>query len=595
MGYGHRRQPAATQESSLTSSVLLITFVSFIAFAALLLMSVTAKPAAAASATVVWTTPGDDGGAGRASRYDLRISTAAIAGTDTVSWWGGATAVDMAWKLPGLSGALDSMVLTGLTSGTRYYAILRVGDEVPNWSGFSNVAVLDPTDLTGIVSGTVREYSTGLPLAGALVQETASGRLTFSLPNGAFSLTVPAGVSMNVTAFNYGYATLSTTVQIAVGATKVLDFALPKVPTGTLGGSVQRASDGSSLSGAEVTLVGTPLLGLTGADGKYTLTVPQGAVSERCDRPGYLPVLRSINVVAGTEKVMNFALTPANWYDDGETNMGWSLSATGDNATSGTWVRAVPVGTSVGTTAVQPSKDHSPDSGTACFVTGNSTSTDINAADVDNGRTTLTSPVLHLSGLGDPRIVFWRWYSNNAGTAPGEDPFVTQISNNGGAWVRVDSLYATRNYWQRVEIRAANYFSSPGNVQVRFIAMDIANASTVEAGIDDLEYYGAAVVTSTSDSAPVPAVVLGAPRPTPSRGPTLINLDLPRAMQVEADVFNVQGRLVRTVERGMMAGGPHVLRWDGTMNGGAAAASGVYWLRLAAGDVQKRVRIVVVR
>jgi flagellar hook assembly protein FlgD len=66
-------------------------------------------------------------------------------------------------------------------------------------------------------------------------------------------------------------------------------------------------------------------------------------------------------------------------------------------------------------------------------------------------------------------------------------------------------------------------------------------------------------------------------------------------MQVEANVFNVQGRLVRTVERGVMAAGSHVLHWDGRLNEGGNAASGVYWLKVAAGDVQKRVRLVVVR
>jgi flagellar hook assembly protein FlgD len=66
-------------------------------------------------------------------------------------------------------------------------------------------------------------------------------------------------------------------------------------------------------------------------------------------------------------------------------------------------------------------------------------------------------------------------------------------------------------------------------------------------------------------------------------------------MQVDANVFNVQGRLVRTVERGMLTAGAHVLHWDGKLNGGGDAASGVYWLNVAAGDVQKRVKLVVVR
>ncbi|HMI30513.1 MAG TPA: FlgD immunoglobulin-like domain containing protein, partial [Candidatus Limnocylindrales bacterium] len=523
-------------------------------------------------------------------------SASAIAGTDTASWWAAASAVNMGTKLPGTSGALDSTVVLGLTGGTRYYAILRTADEVPNWSGFSNYAVLDPVEALGVVSGTVREYSTGVPLGSALVQESLSGRVTYAGVDGSFSLTVTAGTTTNLTAVKYGYAPLSTSVQVPLGGTRLIDFALPKVPTGILDGSVVRTTDGSSVSGAELTLMGTPLVGLTGSNGRYSLTVPQGTVNERCERPGFQPLVRNVSINAGVTQSMNFNLTPVNWYDDAQSDAGWSLRTTGDNATSGIWVRTVPTRTSVGTTAVQPSKDHSPDGGTLCFVTGNSVSTDINAADVDAGKTTLTSPILHLGGIADPRIVFWRWYTNSAGTSPGEDPFVIQISNNGGAWITVESLSATRNYWQRVEIRATNYFGSPGNVQVRFVAQDNGNASTVEAGIDDLEYYGGGIVTAASgESAPVPAVFLGAPRPSPSKGPTQINLELPRAMQVDANVFNVQGRLVRTIESGMMTAGVHVLRWDGRLNLGDTASSGVYWLKVAAGDVQKKVRIVVVK
>ena len=92
------------------------------------------------STTLVWTAPGDDGTIGRASKYDLRYSANAISGTDTLSWWNAATIVNMTSKLPSTSGAADSMVVSGLTSGVRYYFVIRAADEVPNWSGYSNVA-----------------------------------------------------------------------------------------------------------------------------------------------------------------------------------------------------------------------------------------------------------------------------------------------------------------------------------------------------------------------------------------------------------------------------------------------------------------------
>jgi len=92
------------------------------------------------STTLLWTAPGDDGMVGRASSYALRYRTTAIVGTDTLSWWNAATSVS-GLPAPAVSGATDSVVVTGLDPTKTYYFILRTADEVPNWSGYSNVAI----------------------------------------------------------------------------------------------------------------------------------------------------------------------------------------------------------------------------------------------------------------------------------------------------------------------------------------------------------------------------------------------------------------------------------------------------------------------
>jgi hypothetical protein len=95
------------------------------------------------TSTVLWTAPGDDGLAGRAARYQLRYRTVAIAGTDTLSWWNAATAV-AGLPTPGIAGATDSVTVTGLDPTATYYFIVIAADEVPNWSGYSNVAIRPP-------------------------------------------------------------------------------------------------------------------------------------------------------------------------------------------------------------------------------------------------------------------------------------------------------------------------------------------------------------------------------------------------------------------------------------------------------------------
>lgn len=98
-----------------------------------------AQPNPYNSLTLDWTAPGDDGMSGRASAYDLRYLSVAIAGTDTLGWWNLATQVT-GEPVPGVATATDSYTVTGLSQGTTYHFIIRALDEVPNISGFSNVA-----------------------------------------------------------------------------------------------------------------------------------------------------------------------------------------------------------------------------------------------------------------------------------------------------------------------------------------------------------------------------------------------------------------------------------------------------------------------
>ncbi|MBD3160977.1 MAG: M28 family peptidase, partial [Candidatus Eisenbacteria bacterium] len=76
------------------------------------------------------------------------------------------------------------------------------------------------------------------------------------------------------------------------------------------------------------------------------------------------------------------------FYDDFEgEDPGWIVGAAGDDATSGIWERGVPVGT-----GPQPSTDAQSPTGGTCFFTANGPpGGDAGAADVDGGRTSLTS------------------------------------------------------------------------------------------------------------------------------------------------------------------------------------------------------------
>jgi len=79
---------------------------------------------------------------------------------------------------------------------------------------------------------------------------------------------------------------------------------------------------------------------------------------------------------------------------------------------------------------------------------------------------------------------------------------------------------------------------------------------------------------------PVAAATIESVYPNPFNPNTNIAFSLPEAGQVRVEVFTVGGRLVRVLLNDTYEAGRHTLRWDGTDQSGAAAASGNYLFRV---------------
>lgn len=166
-------------------------------------------------------------------------------------------------------------------------------------------------------------------------------------------------------------------------------------------------------------------------------------------------------------------------------NAGFTVGAPGDTATTGIWERGDPVGT-----IAQPEDDNTP-GGVNCWFTGQQPvggTTGTN--DVDNGSTTLVSPVYDLSASGDALVSYWRWYSNGENGAQ-DDVFLVQVTNDGASWVTAETVGpqgpGTSGGWIQHSFVLSNFVTTSANVQVRFVATDNSPGSFVEAAIDDFE------------------------------------------------------------------------------------------------------------
>jgi hypothetical protein len=265
--------------------------------------------------------------------------------------------------------------------------------------------------------------------------------------------------------------------------------------------------------------------------------------------------------------------------NDFDNDMGWTVGASGDAATFGVWTRVDPNGT-----AIQPEDDHSP-AGDLCYVTGNANPGEgIGIADVDGGKTTLVSATFDATagGLIRPVISYWRWFSNNAGDNPSQDPWKVEISNNGGSsWTTVENTLVSDQSWRRVMFFISDYVSPTSNMRIRFVATDdTVLPSLVEAAVDDFALYGYPFTVGVGDPAEPAELQLAPASPNPFRVTTQFAYTLPRGGAVDLAVFDLQGRRIRSLALGSQGAGSHRVDWDGRDTAGRPVPNGPYFVRL---------------
>lgn len=182
---------------------------------------------------------------------------------------------------------------------------------------------------------------------------------------------------------------------------------------------------------------------------------------------------------------------------DFETPVGFSAGAPGDNATTGIWVRVNPIGT-----GAQPEDDNTA-SGTLAWVTGQGPQGGgLGDNDVDGGTTSLVSNQIDLSNTEFATISYARWYSNNAGAAPGADVFEVFVSDDDGQnYVLVESVgpsgAGTTGGWIETGFNVGDFVGLTSTIRVKFVASDLGDGSVVEAGIDDVRIFGVSCSANT--------------------------------------------------------------------------------------------------
>ncbi|HOX27276.1 MAG TPA: FlgD immunoglobulin-like domain containing protein [Candidatus Krumholzibacteria bacterium] len=127
-------------------------------------------------------------------------------------------------------------------------------------------------------------------------------------------------------------------------------------------------------------------------------------------------------------------------------------------------------------------------------------------------------------------------------------------------------------------------FEAAGNVFARHIARWICQLSPIGVTLD----YGDDTISHALDMT-VRCV------PNPFNPSTTIVYEVPTATSVGLQVFDLRGRLVRTLVDDSVIAGRHEVQWDGRDSNGRELPSGVYFSRLEATGQIAHGRITLVR
>jgi FlgD Ig-like domain len=89
------------------------------------------------------------------------------------------------------------------------------------------------------------------------------------------------------------------------------------------------------------------------------------------------------------------------------------------------------------------------------------------------------------------------------------------------------------------------------------------------------------------------APILFAPRPNPFTSRVAIEFHVATGTQAALEVFDVSGRRLAELSRGMVASGRHLVEWDGRDATGNRLQAGVYLVELRAGSTRSSRKIVL--
>ncbi|MBU1702181.1 MAG: S8 family serine peptidase [Candidatus Eisenbacteria bacterium] len=457
-----------------------------------------------------------------------------------------------------------------------------------DWNNYSILSgvVFDASSLNPVPNADVTLFHTG---------SFISYKETKSRSDGSFVFVIPSD-SYNIVTDEFYYLADTTMVTAPPGPHRMDDILIEPRALSVLTGIVRDSETSDSLEAVTLRISDAPVESVvTDTAGVYVFNnVPIGRdVLVVAVRFGHLPQSDQITCLADTT-TLDFYM-PFGVMDDFEMDQGWTVGAPGDDAYFGLWERIDPAATYDLGVVVQPEDDFTVDPGVTAFITGgNLPGAGSVWNDVDGGTTTLLSPIFDLTRSPNPLMRLSTWYSNHTG-AYTDDAFTVDISaDSGQVWTTLDLFSESHNEWEMSQWILSDFVDITNAMQIRIVAWDGGENSTVEVGIDELLIFNVASSVDDHNSLNIVPLSLSA-MPNPFTQHSVLSCALPRSGRTRLDIINVEGRRVRNLYDGMMKAGLYQFQWDGRTDNGLPVASGCYFAQLIQDGTRKNQRLLLIR
>ena len=463
----------------------------------------------------------------------------------------------------------------------------------------------------GVLSGTVHNATNGGTVSGAQVELLGTGQSLFTGEDGTYSGPVTTGV-YTVVAGHAGFTSDTTyNVPIVAGETSSRDFTLTDIEAPIFSGTTDH---GNTIDTEGPYVIETTVAEDSGfstlslfyrtmfEDWTEVVLVAQGGDVYQGEIPGQAPNTGVDYYLYGEDVGGNASFDPPG--APGETYFFWVLHALiDDNVEAGTgdWTHYEVTGGFVDQWHRSSLRNHT-EGGSWSWMFGDPDS--LKYSNLSDGA--LATGSIELDG--EATLTFWHWMDAEvSGAYPGYayDGGMLEMSIDGGAWTQVTPdggypyliregsqpgpfppetpVFSGSHDWQMETLTLTGI---TGTTQLRFRFG--SDGSVVGEGwfIDDVALIGGEPGYSDAEEIELlpTRVLLHQNSPNPFRGAdraTMIRFELPVVTPVKLQVFDVSGRLVRTLSDQTFEPGPHSLEWDGRDGRGARVDSGVYFYVLS--------------